>query len=77
MIICKGCGKPIVYAKNFETGHTIPLDPNPPVYYVEYSDGDEHDAPVIATRAKEYMVSHFATCPKANDFSGKNKNENL
>lgn len=61
---CKGCSKPIVFAV-LSDGKRVPLDPRPPVYDVtEYPDGT-----YAATRSLESMVSHFATCPKANDFS--------
>lgn len=60
MSVCKGCGKEIQWATT-ETGKTIPLDPKAPTY--EVKEG-------IAVRSPA-MVSHFSTCPKANDFSGK------
>ena len=65
---CSGCGKPIVWGVD-GVGHRIPLDPTPPVYDTELFMGR-----VSANRRKSAMVSHFATCPNANEFSrGKRK----
>ena len=63
---CRGCGKPIVFA-SLSDGKLVPLDPRPPVYsVVEYG---EDETPVRVTRDLKAMVSHFVTCPKANEFS--------
>ena len=62
---CKGCGKPIVWAKD-EKGMLHPLDYRAPVYSY---NGTEADGTVRCHRAEGCYVSHFATCPKANDFS--------
>lgn len=67
---CKGCGKPIVWMKS-EAGKNIPLDPKPPVYKI---DRDFSGAPICRLISDDsYMVSHFATCPKANMFSASNR----
>jgi len=66
---CRGCGKPIVFAINKDTGMVIPLDPKPPVYAVV----EEADGEIVCKRLELAMVSHFATCSKANEFSGKNR----
>lgn len=74
---CKGCGKPIVWAKD-EKGQAIPLDPRAPVYdVIEVREG------VTCVRSKPgqnvmghnlaSMVSHFATCSKAAQFSGSKR----
>ena len=70
---CRGCGKPIVWAIDPD-GKRIPLDPKPPVYRlwpsgctVNSTDQDQ------CQRDRGAMVSHFATCPDANRFSGSNR----
>lgn len=72
MATCRGCGKQIVWGI-FQDGpkaKRIPLDPRPPCYRAldPISDGA-----VRIEREREVYVTHFATCPKANDFSGKNR----
>lgn len=75
MATCKGCGKRIEWAETID-GKTVPLDPAPPVYevYKQAKDGSLtvrlvplSDGP---RKIRTHMVSHFATCPKASDFSG-------
>jgi hypothetical protein len=68
---CKGCGKPIVYIEILKKDGTpglVPLDPRPPVYAVTIDDQDGQ--PVSGVRLPRAFVSHFATCPKAGQFSG-------
>jgi hypothetical protein len=69
---CKGCGALIVWAE-LANGKRVPLDPRPAVYDVTLA-GVAHEA-LTAERAdrRRYMVSHFATCPEANRFSGASK----
>jgi len=62
---CKGCGKPIVWAKD-EKGTSHPLDARAPVYHF---NGGDLDAEFTVYRLTGSWVSHFATCPKANEFS--------
>jgi hypothetical protein len=71
---CRGCGKPIVWGTTPE-GKKIPLDPRPPVYeLVQSHPGNQRNPdPVNARRIIDAFVSHFATCPKANDFSKSNR----
>jgi hypothetical protein len=68
---CKGCGKPIVFvaAVGVEGKRGLhPLDPRPPVYVITVWDQD--GTPTEAIRMNTAYVSHFATCPKAGQFSG-------
>lgn len=46
-------------------GKKIPLDPHAPVY-----SAIEQRGRTEVVRTHLAMVSHFATCPNANDFSG-------
>lgn len=63
--LCRGCGKPIVWGTD-ENGKRIPLDPRAPVYLVvEGVNGYE------LKRVPQVLVTHFATCSKAQDFSGR------
>lgn len=68
---CKGCGKPIVWGET-DDGKKIPLDPKPPVYTVVWTARK-----ITCSRSPRevFMVSHFATCPEANRFSGSKKKE--
>lgn len=61
---CRGCGRPIVWIETPD-GKRIPLDPKPPVYRVTSDGRGERD--------RLCMVSHFATCPQASDFSASNR----
>ncbi len=67
---CKKCGKKILWATNKETGKKIPLDPRPPVYAVRICEDGSVEA---INLKKEGAVSHFATCPDADYFSGGKK----
>lgn len=71
MTICKGCGKAIVWGETPE-GTRIPLDPRAPVYESAPQAGDTSDRHTVR-RTVTAFVSHFATCPKANDFSAGRK----
>ena len=76
--ICKGCGARIVWARCEST--TIPLDPRAPVYRVRET-GSGRNAALEAERMPRtiedhtvaFLVSHFATCPKANQCSASRK----
>jgi hypothetical protein len=83
MAKCKGCGRTIVWGVN-EEGKRIPLDPSAPCYSVEDesipggSDAAERARVIMKGEANVRLyrlafVSHFATCPNANQFSGRNR----
>ena len=70
---CKGCGKPILWATD-DKGQNIPLDPRAPVYRVHKMKQDftcERDVLVgdAGGGDSRCMVSHFNTCPTADQFS--------
>lgn len=78
---CRGCGKPILWGVTSD-GKKIPLDPRAPVYVVRVLECPGTDHQVIRLERSSLIdgmevdgepqvayVSHFATCPKANDFS--------
>ena len=62
---CKGCGKEITWGTTVD-GKIIPLDVSAPVYAAS------PDGPTVV-RSYIAWVSHFATCSRANDFSGSRK----
>lgn len=64
---CRGCGADIVFAT--VEGKNTPLDLRPPVYVFE-SDGEGGGAWLRMPKGV-VAVSHFSTCPKANDFNGR------
>lgn len=71
MSTCKGCGKEIVWGITSD-GKKIPLDPRPPVYSFTPLVGETLNG-LKVERMYNAHVSHFATCPKANDFSGSKR----
>lgn len=59
------CGVPIVWAQGTKEDGSLgkfPLDPRPPVYFVE-----QRGELVICTREKQAMVLHHATCRKLHE----------
>lgn len=80
MSICKGCGATIIWVKS-AGGKSIPCDPEPVAYKQEtlgrmkivtpngeVISGEPQSDPNKATGIG--YISHFATCPKANEFRG-------
>jgi hypothetical protein len=61
---CKACGCPIALVPG-PNGTNIPLDLRSPVYRIERNLLGE----VTCVRAVETYVSHFCSCPKAEQFS--------
>jgi len=70
MSFCKGCGKPTWWGVTTD-GKKIPLDARAPVYRAV--EGQMINDGVVIERTSDSLVSHFATCREANQFSGKNK----
>lgn len=76
MSTCKGCGKPIQWAIS-PTGSRIPIDVVPVIYFLE--EHGEADRPQLrAVPMPPHLqlvhgISHFINCPKAGEFSGRNK----
>lgn len=67
---CRGCGKLVVWVQITKADGNkgmIPLDPAAQVYEVDPAN------PTTGERTKTAMVSHFATCPDANSFSGNKR----
>ena len=61
---CKGCDAEMIWAMTPD-GKRIPLDATAPVYFLT--------AEGTAIRAVGYYVSHFKTCPRANEFSASKR----
>lgn len=68
---CRGCGKPMNWGIDQDSGAKVPLDPIAPVYEIGALDEATNAFSVKRVRAS-HAVSHFATCPQAKQFSGKN-----
>lgn len=73
---CAGCGRPIVWGQ-LPDGTKIPMDPKPATYLL-LAPALEHYKVQRANGNKDkaqgqVMVSHFATCPKADQFSRNNR----
>lgn len=63
---CRTCGREIVW-KTTQHGKKVPLDPKAIVFSVV---GDIAVKPTPGVAGETFMVSHFATCPDANGWSG-------
>lgn len=77
MATCRGCGKEIQFLRvRNDDGSVrlrkdgepvlVPIDTDPPIYSLT----EDQEGNPIAVRLRDAGVSHFATCPKANEFSG-------
>lgn len=65
---CLKCGAPLAFVVG-PNGKKIPLDQRAQVYRIIT---DLTGAPVCE-QVPDAFVTHFASCPKANDFSGSKK----
>ncbi len=61
---CTGCGRTIEWAKT-PSGKAVPLERVPVV------EIDPQGVALVTGRT--VLVNHFKCCPKANDFSGRNR----
>lgn len=73
---CRSCGAPIVWARSVTTGRALPVDADPtPTGNLRLTPG--HDGrpraevtgppSLLDTEDGDRYVSHFATCPNADD----------
>jgi hypothetical protein len=65
---CRGCSRKIHLLSTAE-GAVIPLDRESPVYEIVTDLTGQR----IARRLENAFVTHFASCPKANEFSAAGK----
>lgn len=65
---CSKCGCPLVIVMG-PNGKKIPLDARAPTYRVV----PDLVGGMVAEKAVGAMVSHFASCPRANDFSASKR----
>lgn len=70
MTTCRGCGKEIVWAIT-NNGKNIPLDPKALVFSVLPEGGKLIAIKPVGVLGERWLVSHWATCPKAEDFHKK------
>lgn len=60
--VCRACTRKLLWAKN-EHGKWVPLDAGMIVYQIDPTD------PQKCVRNPSAFVTHFQTCPYANNFS--------
>jgi len=72
--ICRGCGKPVVFAVD-EFGKTQILDMRAPVFSVKEAIDGNGNQVLVCNRIEKGTcgVTHFATCSHANEFSRNRK----
>lgn len=68
---CRGCGQQVLFVTT-KDGVTVPLDVVAAVY-TRVWDPDSDKGFWMREETGETFVSHFATCAKANQFSGRNR----
>ena len=69
MATCKGCGRAIRFIRSAATGANVPLEE---VAYYSL-DQDLVEEEVAVPMAEKVWISHFLTCKRATDFSGRNR----
>lgn len=66
--VCKLCGCPLHFAKNSGSGARLPLDLRAHIYCIVY-DRTAPGQETTVVRTELCYVSHFFTCPFADQFS--------
>lgn len=69
---CKECGKDIIWATNPATGKHVPLDAKAVVYKIEAREVEGKEV-YLALQNPDFKVTHWATCPKANEVKERQK----
>lgn len=74
---CRGCKKEIKFARNPATGKQIPLE-KVQAWEIDWKKetdqmGREVGVAIAVKVLREIHISHFLTCPAANQFSGAKK----
>jgi hypothetical protein len=73
---CRSCGAAVVWLVNVQTGRPAPIDeqPDPVGNLVRVGEGEyEHAGPANLLDDRPRYVSHFATCPAADEWRGKRR----
>lgn len=75
MSTCRSCGRDILWAET-QHGKKVPLDTKALVFSV-VQDGMKFIAvkPTGGVIGERFLVSHFATCPEANAWSGHKRGD--
>ena len=74
MANCRSCNAPMIWAKNVATGKSIPLDANPEAEgKTRYRLIVDQCEKVTEPTKEPTYVSHFETCPNANQHNKKVK----
>ncbi len=77
MSACRGCGKEILWGVT-DDGKKIPLDPMAPVFQVKRVElGFTAEKIMHFGTEPDFMVSHFATCSRANQFSRSKREKQI
>lgn len=69
---CKGCNAPICWGESAD-GTRIPLEPRRAAAFRILDQASSH---VAVEKVEDVYVSHFLTCPKRQQFSGRNRAAN-
>lgn len=73
--ICKGCGRPIIWAYT-EAGKRMPLDPEPVPdalvgTFVITGNQCRSSSPMFDSPDTVHHMAHWSSCPVADSFRGK------